>query len=166
MMHKHFSRRSGFTMLELIVVLVIMSIMIVGLIHYDTSGDMMTHNDAHQLAADIRYAQSLSMTHADNYSVLITDAGGGNWEYQIMLDTTPQTNPTTGKTDPVLLQSDVAFSAEIAAGEITFDGRGVPYGDADLLLTTDATITLSHPDEEDQVIEITPNVGHVEIVPA
>ena len=157
-------KSSGFTLMELIAVIVVLVVLASAVTLINTDPNLTTYHDADKLAADIRYVQSYSMTHADNYSILISE-NSGVWQYQLFLDATPLRNPTTGSTDAVTLLSTVTLPSEISAGRITFDGRGVPYGNSDAELTTTAVITLAFENDRDTEVHVTPKVGKVTVVP-
>lgn len=113
--------KRGFSLIELIVVLMLM--MIVGSVAYTVwpNDDFDVSAHAESLASDIRYTQALSVTKNERYRVDFTNPA----QYQI-LDSTgtaiviPSVNATT-----------VVFATGITHGSainyLIFDGHGTPY---------------------------------------
>ena len=153
----------GFTLIELIIVMVIFAILVAGALLVDITGGVTAYNDAQQIATAIRYAQSLSMTHDANYTVTMSSVSSV-WQYQILLSGVAQINPTTGSTAPVVISSTLAFSSAISSGSLSFDGRGVPYGNSNTPLSSAATVTLTFSGEKSQIVQIAPKTGNVQVI--
>ncbi len=105
---------------------------------------------AQQVASDIRYTQSLSMTRGERhrinfvtsttYRILTTAAG------------TPVAHPATGSSDPITLQPGITLAPLTS---VSFDGKGAPSS------ASDVTITLTASDGTQRSVVITRQTGQV-----
>ncbi len=113
--------KRGFSLIELIVVLMLM--MIVGSVAYMAwpNDDFNVSAQAESLASDIRYTQALSVTKNERHRVDFTNPE----QYQI-LDSTgtaiviPSVNATT-----VAFETGITHASAI--NYLVFDGHGAPY---------------------------------------
>ncbi len=134
----------GFTLMELVVVVVLVGLLAFTVIPRMAGPSIGLDAQAEQLAADIRYTQSLAMTRGDRYrinlaaaSYQITDSSGAN----------PQVHPGTSSTNPVLLKSAnlSGYNPPLINNYLVFDGRGVPYAvyNSNTGMASNASITLT-----------------------
>ncbi len=119
----------GFSLTELILVTVIIGVLMVTALPRLTVGAFDITARADQLAADIRYAQSLSMTRAAAYGITITGAG-----WQIVDNGGNPVPSADGRTGGSFGDASVSgFSGTISFNNV--------FGDPDIV--TDATVTLT-----------------------
>jgi prepilin-type N-terminal cleavage/methylation domain-containing protein len=164
-------RSHGFTLVELIIVLVVLGILAAVFVPRSNNPAIILSTQAEQLAGDIRYLQSLAMTQgwsgavptARRYRINFT-ATGYNFT-----DTSgasvPQPSGTTGST---LFAGGASISpfppGNLPNGLISFDGLGKPYTDASAatLLASMATISLVSGGAT-RAIQIYPETGMVRL---
>ena len=121
--------RSGFTMLELILVISIMIILsLAAITSVDISGGDM-EGVAVNLRSNIQFAQDLAMTHGSSYGFRSTSATG----YEIFegVPGTPARNPLT-RSDFEVNISPVQFSGSVTT--ITFNSDGIPDNVSDVII--------------------------------
>ena len=150
-------RAQGFTLIELVTVLLLIAILSVVAINQWPGSGINLSAQADQLANDIRYTQSLAMNRGQRYRInlaadryWISDAGG----------TVTVSLPGSGAT-VMILNSGIALSTSYSF--LVFDGNGVPYTTATTpgtALAADAVITLSA-DGESRALRISPQTGRV-----
>jgi type II secretory pathway pseudopilin PulG len=137
----------GFTLLELIIIIVIMGIVafVVTIKFPGTSVNLKAQTE--QLTNDIRYTQNLSMARNQHYRLVITSP------------TTYEVQNAVGTTDySVTLGSGIA---SIAGDTIIFNSKGVPYSDDSTPLASVQTFVLTNSGGETASASITPTTGRV-----
>lgn len=135
----------GFTLLELVVVLVLAAIIAVLAFPKSGSDTMLLVGQAEQVASDIRYVQSLAMTQGQKHWILFNPSSSPV-TYQFVNSGGVVPNPITN-TAPVSFPNYVsaALSANLSNNLIAFDGLGVPYSDTTGAspLTAQASVSLA-----------------------
>ena len=114
---------------------------------------------AEQLAGDLRYTQSLSMTHGQRYR--INFASDRYW-FSDITGVTIKPSPSSGATQ-TLLNNGVALASTHSF--LVFDGNGAPYTTAVLpgtALASDAIISLTSGSDTRQV-RVSPETGRVRV---
>lgn len=158
--------RSGFTLIELVVILFIFGILAAVMLPRTNSDALLLAGQAEQVASDIRYLQSLAMTRGQRYQMLFTPAATPVvYEYrQTAGGAVVVAHPVTAFA-PVKLNTNVTLAlASLPSNLIAFDGQGIPYTDglAATTLTTTATLTLSF-GSQSRNITITRETGRVAV---
>ncbi len=157
-------RVGGFTLPELIIVLVIVGIISAIALTRTENDTVLLSTQVDQLAGDIRYVQVLAMTQGKKYIISFPSATSYRF-----LDSAgnPVVHPVNGSNAAITLGSGVTLSAAIpAAGNaLGFDGRGVPFSVTTPAtfngeLNAQATITLSK-GAESRSITVTQETGRV-----
>lgn len=170
-MHTMKRKSSGFTLIELSIVIIILGILIIGSIRYTTFIDRNKIDGASaKLAADLRYAQSLAMSATTWHGI----------SFEVNPTNTYSVYTSTGTLDAII-ESPARFgtnfivntrqdyntnitSANLSGGrKIEFSPLGVPYNDKlGSIMTVEGTIVLTS-GSITKTIRITPNTGHVTI---
>jgi prepilin-type N-terminal cleavage/methylation domain-containing protein len=153
-------KQQGFTLIELVMVIIIISILSVMVVFSWPGTTINLANQAQQVTNDIRYTQSLAMTKGQRYRWVKTASNA----YQI------QDNSGT----PIKLSQGntlVTFGAGITFGTFTnlpnnlinFDSKGTPYSDTTLpgtALSSSAVIAITA-GSTTRTVTISPETGGV-----
>ncbi|MBF0283069.1 MAG: prepilin-type N-terminal cleavage/methylation domain-containing protein [Magnetococcales bacterium] len=107
-------RDGGFTIIELIMVIVIAGVMTAVVVARWPGSELEVYPLAHTLGQNVRYAQSLAMSHTGNFSIRNLGANG----YQILDATNSTVHPNSNVT--------LTGGANISAFNITFNSLGTP----------------------------------------
>ena len=156
----HLRLMAGFTLIELVVVMLLLGVLTAWVSMRASTTDMDVITQAEQLAADIRYTQSLSMSRGQRYRVnftassyLITDMSGA-----------AQAHPGTGLRAPISLGTTVlsGYNPTLTNNYVAFNSSGVPYISATAILAGVATLTLTGSGNTNQV-SVAPDTGRVKL---
>jgi prepilin-type N-terminal cleavage/methylation domain-containing protein len=142
-------RAAGFTLIEIMIVIVIVGI--VAVIAFDKNGSPATYTLLSQgelLAANLRHTQTLATTWSRSLSVGLTSGTNGTYSVSCMNSSTsspcnssPVVDPATGSSFSVSLQNNVSISGPAA---LTVDSFGKPSGAATYtLMSSDSTVTVT-----------------------
>lgn len=148
---------AGFTLLELVLTLLLVSVLAAAAVASWPGPAINLHAEAGRLADDIRYAQSLAMTRTPRYR--INFAGDRYW-LSTRDGATVVAHPVAGKA-AVPLSAGMNLSAPFPF--LVFDDAGVPYIDATLPgtpLATDAVFTLAV-NGSTRTVRVSPETGRV-----
>ncbi len=150
-------RAQGFTLIELVLVLLIAAIISTYAIIRFPSGSINISAQADQIVADIRHTQSLAINRGQRYRInfasdryWISSADGAT------LYTHPASSSTT-----IFLDTGISLSS--SHGFLVFDGQGTPYINTltpGTALGSDAVVTLTAASET-RTVRITPETGRV-----
>lgn len=147
----------GFTLIELIMVLVIVSVIGVYAASRWSPGDSAVHAEAAHLARDLRHAQSLAMTTGTRLTFDLLGAGS----YRVTDAGTAITDPATGDSFEWSFANGVSRGG--SCGDIDFDTLGRPLSGG-VLMTNACTYVLSG-DSVTSTITLTPVTGFVAVSP-
>jgi len=155
-------KMQGFTLIELIIVLILMSILAVWTVNQWPGLTLNLPTQAQQLANNIRYAQSLSMSTDQRYRLVILSST----TYQLTNSSGTAVIMAAGNTI-VTLNSGITFGTltNLPNNLVAFDGQGIPYVNATTpgtALSANGTIPLSANGQTTSVI-ITPQTGRVSL---
>lgn len=159
-------RQTGFTLIELIVVLVLLGIFAAAVfVRAPARESLAADGRANQLASDIRYVQTLSMTRGQRFCIVVgtstytlnaTDAGN---------NCAAAIEHPAGLGPPVpACDSGACMTPSGFAGTLQFDGRGTPYTAAASPLATDAVVTLAQGGVS-KTVTVSPVTGRVVVAP-
>jgi MSHA pilin protein MshC len=154
-------RLTGFTLIEMVMVLILIGVLAVVLVPRAPSKGALTFaGQAQQLASDIRYVQTLSMTRGQRYCLNLTGTG-----YRMTTSncsTSVGVEHPTGAVFPITLEGVTLSWTNLPGALITFTGKGIPYTDvaASTALAANAVITLSG-DGGTGYVCVTPATGRV-----
>lgn len=155
----------GFTLVELVLVMLIVSILAISIWPRSPSSESLTlQGRAEQLASDIRYAQTLSMTTGTRHCLMLEPTSGPPYSgYSLRSDASCATavDHPGGLTAPVALcLSGTCVTAPALTNDfVQFDGLGVPYSASATPLAGSAVITIS--DDGSRTVTVTPQTGRV-----
>lgn len=151
------SRAQGFTLVELVTVLVLVAILSVVAINQWPGSGINLSAQADQLVGDIRYTQALAMNRGQRYRINFTAT---NYSITDAAGTTPVPHPLTGANSVALSAGTTLTTTN---GFLVFDSNGAPYTTATTPgtpLAADAVITLSA-DGATSTVRISPETGRV-----
>lgn len=134
----------GFTLIELIVALVLLTILVIAVMPRAPSKATLTlAGQAQQLASDLRYVQTLSMTRGQRYCLNL-QANGYSMTGNSCSTSAGVAHPA-GFSFPVMLEGVSLSWSGLPNGLVTFTGKGVPYIDAaaTMALAANAVIALN-----------------------
>lgn len=158
-------RSTAFTLIELIVVVAIISILATIAVTRWPGSRINLNAQAQQLASDIRYTQTLSMSRAQDFQLNFLSSSS----YSITAnDGTPVNNIITGQTTTVLLATPATTitlpPTNLPNNLISFDSSGIPYTDSatTTALNSAAVITLTSGGQT-TTITIQPQTGRITI---
>ena len=139
-------KHSGFTTIEVVMVLLIVGVLAASLLPRSTDKRLSIGASADQLAGDIRYVQSLAMTQGQRYRI---NFAATTYSFFAVSGSVAVSHPVTGSTAAIPLAAGVTMTsfANLASNLVAFDGKGIPYTDAaattQLAAGTNGVITLT-----------------------
>jgi len=157
----------GFTLIELVAVLVIVAIIAIFIVpRTPTQAAMTLSARVEQLAADIRYTQTLAMSNGQRYCITLTPSS----PYSGYSMTTGASNCATTTAHPANFAQPIAMCSgatcvtapALTNGYLQFDSLGQPYTAAATLLAADAVITVTDGGSS-QTLTVTPITGRVTV---
>ena len=149
------STQRGFTLVELVTVLIIVSLLAVTAISRWSATPFNLSAQAEQLLGDIRYVQTLSMTHGQRYR--INFAADRYW-FSNLDGSILVPHPASNNTNTLMVNG---VSLSFTNSLLVFDGNGAPYSDASLPgtpLAANATVTLTS-GADSRTLQISPETG-------
>jgi prepilin-type N-terminal cleavage/methylation domain-containing protein len=166
--HKQLNAKNGFTLLEVILVLVLVSIFTVLAITQYSASDASLTAQAQVLASHLRYAQLRSMNTDSRWGILYSSAGPDSGFYQLFHDSTAQIAQLPGEDRDrvnlgamgITISSAAALNTPIPQNfEIRFDSWGIPTSDVAGAATL--TLRLTKPGHTAQALSVTRNTGFI-----
>jgi len=127
-------RMAGFTLIELVTVLVITGVLAAYVLPRWAPGDTTVAAQADRLARDLRHAQALAMNQGRTLSFDIQAPGG----YRVTYSGTTITDPATQQAFQITLDNSVTLTGT----DVDFDSLGRP-GSAGSLLASDSVFTMN-----------------------
>ncbi len=152
------SMNRGFTLVELVVVLLLVAILAFFVAPRLSQNTVELSSQAEQVATDVRYAQTLSMTRGaalgsqGRYCIFFT-ATGYQYRHNNNSYATPCTtavvHPATGSAAAIVLSGAAVATANLTGGYIEFDTKGqptsftAPANNATVTLNATRTVVIS-----------------------
>jgi prepilin-type N-terminal cleavage/methylation domain-containing protein len=148
---------AGFTITELVIVLLVFAIISAFAWPKGENDTLLVTSQAEQMAGDIRYVQSMSMSQGQRYLLRVLSST----TYELEAKGGAQVPHPTGMPYPITLSSAITMTAS-PTDFIGFDGQGIPYTDVNVssALASTATITLTR-NAATRTVTITPETGRV-----
>ena len=140
----------GFTLVELVMVLLLIAILAFVVLPRQSQNTLELSGQAEQVATDIRYAQSLSMTRGaalgsqGRYCIFFTATGyqyRNNGNSYATPCTVAVNHPATGSSAAIVLSGTAVSTANLTGNYLEFDTKGQPT--SLVAPASDATITLT-----------------------
>jgi prepilin-type N-terminal cleavage/methylation domain-containing protein len=159
-------KNAGFTIIEIVVVLIVMSIVVAFAIGHDriTNADLKVQTEV--LKSRLRHAQARAMNDNMPWGIQTNSGGGSYWLFRYDTDSATLTT--------IKLPGENANTVDLAtegismtAGTYSFDDRGIPYyanysgTPPGAQITENRSITLSK-GSDNYLIIITKNTGFIE----
>lgn len=151
------TRADGFTIIELVAVIVLLGILAISIVPRYPGKSIELNGQIEQLAGDIRFAQSLSMTHGARHCIFF-NTGAASYQFRNTNCTTAVAHPATGSSGYVSLSNATMALGNISGSFIEFDTRGKPY--TFTAPASNATVTLTSSGET-RSVSVSPETGRV-----
>jgi MSHA pilin protein MshC len=150
-------QESGFTIVELVAIIVLMGVLAFSFMPRYPGLTIELNGQAEQLASDIRFAQSLSMTHGARYCIFFNTAQS-QYQFRNTNCTTAVVHPATGSTAYITFSNVTMALNNISGTYIEFDTKGKPY--TFTASATNATVTLTSSGDT-RSVSVSPETGRV-----
>lgn len=161
----HRYQQNGFTMIELVAIMVIIAIMAaVAIPRFTKLSTYSLTQSTNELVEAIRFAQETSMVQVDTHYQIVT---GGSDKYRVRqydlttTSTSDITNPLSGSS-PFVADNNDWSGITLGSANLSFDNRGYPCASAapcNAPMTNPVTITLSD-GTDSQSITVEPITGY------
>ena len=153
--------KSGFTLIEIIIVVVILSIAAMAAIPMMSSASNVQIRSASNLiAADLEYAKSMAISRGQNYSVVF-DVAANSYQIEDQTDTVIQ-HPVKKGFDYVMNFSNDSRLGKVDVTGVSFDGSSTVEFDCLGSPDNGGTITISA-DGNTATITVEPVTGYISI---
>ena len=150
-------KENGFTVIELVAVIVLLGILAISIVPRYPGKSIELNGQIEQLAGDIRFVQSLSMTHGARYCIFF-NAGAASYQFRNTNCSAAVAHPATGSSGYISLSNTTMALNNISGTYIEFDTKGKPY--TFTAPASVATITLSSSGDT-RSISVSPETGRV-----
>jgi len=160
-MNKVLKKQKAWTIFELVIVIIVVMILFAAIYYAWPGKKINVVSTAHQLAADIRYLQNLSVTRNQRYRI---NFSASQYTLTELDGVTAVIHPATGSNIINLPNGITLSTSSVPNNYLVFDGKGVPYvdnGSPGTSLTLTATITLTTDDGNAAQVTVSPETGRV-----
>jgi prepilin-type N-terminal cleavage/methylation domain-containing protein len=166
LLHKHTTADSGFTLLEVFVVMVLIAIFTVMAVAQYSNSNVSLISQTQVLAAHLRYAQMRSLNTDSRWGILYDHNSG---TYQLFKDATTHIVPLPGEDRASVNLGAMGISIASAISpsmpavqdfDIRFDSWGSPLL-SNTALTAPLSLQLNQIGQAPQTLTVTPNTGFI-----
>lgn len=154
---EHGTKNNGFTLVELVIVLVLLVIILVVTVIKWPSRSIELDALAYQVASDIRYTQTLSMSHNERYRINFASNN-----YSIADNNNVVVKHPAAKSTLILLGNGITFNNPPTPNCIAFDGKGAPCDCNDGSLLSNEIVQLVAGSATKNII-VTETTGYVSV---
>ncbi len=161
--------RKGFTLIELIMVLVIAAILAIAVIPRTQAGSRVKLEAVCQyIASDLRYIQEMAMAQQVRFGISFTPGAETYFGYRVNISTKAKDPQTRGNLDVNLNQMSQFKGIDIVStnfsDKIEFDSNGAPYDEDGDILSSHGVITIQTVDAlYSRTVRIEPETGKVSV---
>lgn len=149
-------KQSGFTLIELVTVLILLGILVSSLYLRGSPASATLNAQADQLASTLRHTQSLSLAQGRSLTLDVQGASS----YVISDSGATITNP-----QGVVQAYNLVNGVTLAGNDLDFDSLGRPIDSSDNLITAVQTWTLSAANGSTAIVSVEPLTGFVSVTP-
>lgn len=154
----HSKRNAGFTLTELIAIILVVSVLSVTALYSQTGGGARLNIQVDELVSDIRYIQSYAVSRGQRFRINFPTATA--YTLTNLTGAVAVPHPVRNS-NQIVLEDGVSLTSTNSF--IVFDGMGVPYiNDTTpyIPLSSDAIISISHSGQS-RSIRVSPETGRV-----
>ncbi len=151
------TKNSGFTLVELVIVLVLLVIVLVVTVVKWPSKSIELEALAYQVASDVRYTQTLSMSHNERYRINFASNN-----YNIADNNNVAVKHPAAKSTLILLGNGITFNNPPTPNCIAFNGKGAPCDCSSGALLSNEIVQLAAGSATRNII-VTETTGYVSV---
>lgn len=162
-------KKHGFTLIELVIVLVIAAILAIAMIPRTQAESMVKLEAVCQyIASDLRYIQEMSLAQQVRFGISFAPGAETYFGYRVNISTKAKDPQTRGNLDVNLNQMSQFKGIDIVSTNfserIEFDSSGAPYNGGGILLSSQGVITIQTADGlYSRTVRIEPETGKVSV---
>ena len=163
------NKKRGFTLVELVMIIVILGIMALAVIPRTAAGSRVKLEAASQkIASDLRYAQGMSLAQQVRFGISFDIANEAYFVYRVNVSTKAMDPQTRNDFDISFNQLNEFKGIDIVSAsfsdKVEFDSTGAPYDGNAVILSSQGIITLQTTDGAySRTVRVEPKTGKVSI---
>ena len=156
---KHLPSNRGFTLIQLVIVLVVLGI-IAAIVSANWPGTSPTvSSEADRIASDLRYLQNLATT---QHTIYRMNFSSSQYTFTQLDGTTAVNHPATGSNTIALPSTMTLTTTNLPNNYVVFNSKGTPETDTSgTALATNATVAVTN-GSVTSTITITPDTGTIQ----
>lgn len=161
--------KQGFTLIELVMILVIVGILAIVIIPNTTAISVLRlESGCQKLQSDLRYVQQMAMAQQVRFGISFDTGNESYFAYRVTTATKAKDPQTQGNLDVSFNQLNEFKGIEIVSTNfdnvIEFDSTGAPYNGSGVLLTSEGIIALqAGSGAYSKTVRVEPKTGKVKI---
>jgi len=160
-------KKNGFTLIELVMIIVILSILVLTAVpNATTTSSIKLQAACQRIASDLRYAQEMSMAQQVRFGISFDPVNEAYFVYRVNIATKTIDPQTRNNFDISFTQLNEFKGIDIAStnfsNKMEFDSIGAPYDASGVILSSQGVITLQTTDGAySKTVRIEPSTGKV-----